>query len=118
MGMLAELLFRSDRCHQMSTVLNGGGFWDPAVVDFAAGSVLALLYGCLLVQFFLPGAFAPIFQILVAGRPPKYEKSGQTRTSKSKGASLATPGMLYGCLPPFLKKTRSTAYAMLKTVNL
>merc|ERR1712232_736641 len=83
MGMLAELLFRSDRCHQMSTVLNGGGFWDPAVVDFAAGSVLALLYGCLLVQFFLPGAFAPIFQILVAGRPPKYEKSGQTRTSKS-----------------------------------
>ena len=25
-------------------------------------------------------AFAPIFQILVAGRPPKYEKSGQTRT--------------------------------------
>merc|ERR1711971_828499 len=29
-------------------------------------------------------AFAPIFQILVAGRPPKYEKSGQTRTSKSK----------------------------------
>ena len=30
-------------------------------------------------------AFAPIFQILVAGRPPKSEKSGQTRTSKSKG---------------------------------
>ena len=29
-------------------------------------------------------AFAPIFQILVAGRPPKSEKSGQTRTSKSE----------------------------------
>ena len=37
------------------------------------------------------GAFAPIFQILVAGRPPKSEKSGQTRTSKSKAPEHSMP---------------------------
>ena len=34
----------------------------------------------------VPGAFAPIFDFFVAGRPQKRQKSGQTRTSKSKDA--------------------------------
>ena len=51
---------------------------------------------CLLCRTFLcknvailPGAFAPIFDFFVAGRPQKRQKLGQTRTSKSKDALCA-----------------------------